>query len=338
MNQGVRHIIDQRKNANSKPGERLDGAKVGLVIEGGGMRGVVSAGMVAGLEALGYRDVFDGVYGSSAGAINGAYFVTGQARYGTTIYYQCIANKKFLNPMRALSGRPVMSLEYLLDNICQKQRLLNWKYAISSDVPLTVVASSLDKVEPVYMRSFCNPEDLREALRASARIPLISGAPVVHRGQRLWDALVFEPIPVRAALKDGCSHVVVLLTRPKGLRKEKPNFIDVNVFSKLIGREEEAIVPHYLDRYHKYNDLLDQIYANTLKIEGMSIDCAAISVPEQPPISGNCTQSETLRSGAADGMLAVYEFFSASLPQIVDVLTPFPAIFSEGPSKKEKVD
>ena len=52
------------------------------------MRGIVSAGMVTALEHLALRDVFDAVYGASAGAMNGAYFVAGQAAYGTTIYYE----------------------------------------------------------------------------------------------------------------------------------------------------------------------------------------------------------------------------------------------------------
>ena len=67
-------LIVRRALDGSKPGQREDGHKLGLAIEGGAMRGVVTAGMVTGLEMLGLRDAFDVVYGSSSGASNGAYF------------------------------------------------------------------------------------------------------------------------------------------------------------------------------------------------------------------------------------------------------------------------
>jgi predicted acylesterase/phospholipase RssA len=80
-------VIDLLK-ARAARGTRAphgDGARIALAIEGGAMRGVVSAGMVAALEQLGLTHAFDAVYGSSAGAINGAYFLTGQANLGATI-------------------------------------------------------------------------------------------------------------------------------------------------------------------------------------------------------------------------------------------------------------
>lgn len=58
----------------------LSPPKVGLAIEGGGMRGCVSAGMVAAVSTLGLMDSFDAVYGSSAGSLVGAYAIAGQVR------------------------------------------------------------------------------------------------------------------------------------------------------------------------------------------------------------------------------------------------------------------
>ena len=67
----VVQVLLDRARSGSKPGARTDPHRVALVIEGGAMRGVVSGGMVTGLEALGLRDAFDAVYGSSAGAFGG---------------------------------------------------------------------------------------------------------------------------------------------------------------------------------------------------------------------------------------------------------------------------
>jgi predicted patatin/cPLA2 family phospholipase len=93
----VAQLMLERQRQHSKPLKRKDGRTIALVIEGGGMRGVISGGMVAALEQLGLLDIFDVVYGSSAGAIAGAYFLAGQARYGTTIFYERLNNSRFIN-------------------------------------------------------------------------------------------------------------------------------------------------------------------------------------------------------------------------------------------------
>ena len=56
----------------------MDKYKIGLAIEGGGMRGAVSAGAAAAISLLGLSDAFDSVYGSSAGALIAAFFVSKQ--------------------------------------------------------------------------------------------------------------------------------------------------------------------------------------------------------------------------------------------------------------------
>lgn len=70
-------LLRQRALAGSRPGQRRDHFKLGLVVEGGGMRGCVSGGSLQALTDLGLRECFDAVYGSSAGAINSTYFLSG---------------------------------------------------------------------------------------------------------------------------------------------------------------------------------------------------------------------------------------------------------------------
>lgn len=81
-------LVLQRIAQDSKPGRRpwTDKEKIALSIEGGGMRGCVSAGAVAALNFLGLNDAVDVVYGSSAGAMVGAYFVSRQYS-GVQIYH-----------------------------------------------------------------------------------------------------------------------------------------------------------------------------------------------------------------------------------------------------------
>ena len=72
--------------------------------------------------------------------------------------------------------------------------------------------------------------DLKMCLKASAAVPTLAGPePITHRGQRLVDAAVMEPVPVHAAATDGCTHVLVLLTRalpdpkPRPPRRTRPS-------------------------------------------------------------------------------------------------------------------
>src|ERR1700761_7136456 len=68
----VLRLIRERARSGSQPGQRTDGNRIALSIEGGGMRGTVSAGMALALFERGLVNSFDAVYGSSAGALSGA--------------------------------------------------------------------------------------------------------------------------------------------------------------------------------------------------------------------------------------------------------------------------
>lgn len=82
-----------------------DGFRVALAVEGGGMRGCVTAGMVTAIHYLGLEDTIDVVYGSSAGTVIGAYFITRQLPwFGPELYYDALtmAGDKFINTKRFL--------------------------------------------------------------------------------------------------------------------------------------------------------------------------------------------------------------------------------------------
>lgn len=90
---GVYIVQNNRNRNNYYSNKKKD--KIALVVEGGGMRGCVSAGMVCAIHFLGLSDTIDVVYGSSAGAVIAAYFVSGQLPYfGPEVYYDALTTKK----------------------------------------------------------------------------------------------------------------------------------------------------------------------------------------------------------------------------------------------------
>jgi len=106
-----------------------------------------------------------------------------------------------------------------------------------SPIPLKVVASSLDSLRAEILQNFTSPHDLRECLKASANVPQLAGPPRLHRGHRLVDAAVFEPIPVKSAVRDGCTHVLALCSRPAG---------DEPAWGKAVRRTLAATVKRFM--------------------------------------------------------------------------------------------
>jgi predicted patatin/cPLA2 family phospholipase len=215
----VLRALLERKRSGSKPGARSDGMRVGLAVEGGGMRGVISAGATGEVLRMGFADCFDVVYGSSAGAMNLTYFLAKQPE-GVAAYQEDLVGGEFLDLMRMAAGgsaAPAMDVSYLVDGVMDgvTNRGLRWDRILASPVTLKVVATSLDTLTPVVLEGpWRGVEDLKQCLKASAAVPVFAGAePLLHRGQRLVDAAVMEPIPVHAAAADGCTHVLVLCTR-----------------------------------------------------------------------------------------------------------------------------
>lgn len=107
----VMKLIEKRVKDKSKPGSRAtdDTAHLALSIEGGGMRGAVSAGMASAIAVLGLSDVFDSTYGSSAGSVVGAYMISRQMCVDVYTDILTAAKTKFVS-----KGRLASSLAYNL--------------------------------------------------------------------------------------------------------------------------------------------------------------------------------------------------------------------------------
>ena len=99
--------------------------KLGLVIEGGGMRGVISAGSLLALDLLGFREIFDEIYAASAGGVNAAYFLSGQGTLGMTVYFDDIANRRFINPWRVFK---IVDVDYAYDRIISLYKPLDARF------------------------------------------------------------------------------------------------------------------------------------------------------------------------------------------------------------------
>lgn len=212
----VLDVVRNRREAGSKPGHRDAGdtAKVGLAVEGGGMRGVISAAMLACLEDRGLADAFDAVYGISSGAINAAYFLTDNVWYPTSIYFDDLTTGEFISYRRALLGGSLLSLDYAYNVVVERVKPLRYEMVLSSPVPLTIGITLVDEVRTLAATGFTSRADLKSALTASSWLPVAIRGTATYRGQRAIDGGVLTALPFRLALADGCTHVLSLSTKP----------------------------------------------------------------------------------------------------------------------------
>lgn len=302
MTHPVVELIRQRARSGSAPRARTDGATLGLCVEGGAMRGVVSAGMVAGIEQLNLLNVFDVVVGCSAGAANAAYLVAGRATAGATIYHTKINNRSFIDATRALRARPAVSLAFLVDDVMRRQEPLDTDAILRSPVPLFIVASNVDTGESDSLGNYADGDDILGCIRASATMPVIAGPPWVHRGRRYWDGSLTEPVPVRTAARLGCTHVLALLTRPAGVGRPPLSWFQRRVILPRIRRVSPPLATRFMRQREDYSELMA-----TLDVTDSRTTPIVFALrPPLPPIHNLERRRAVLAAGAQQGLSAIF--------------------------------
>ncbi len=205
----VNQLIKSRQLSKS------DSETLALVVEGGGLRGVVSGAMLAELELLNIGpNIFDFVVGTSAGAFNAAYFLTGQAKQGMQVYLGDLARHKFIRPWRFLYGGSIMDHDILIEHIMEVINPLDWDKLIGSH-KLHAVATSLNPGTqgPRILSLPKTKQQAQQFIRASAHIPIIAGKPLRLDGVRLYDGGLTSLLPIAEALELGATHVLALSAR-----------------------------------------------------------------------------------------------------------------------------
>ncbi|MBW4716421.1 patatin-like phospholipase family protein [Saccharothrix obliqua] len=234
----MREVLHRRRASGSAPGARTDGYKVGLAVEGGGLRGVVSGAMLSALEDMGFADCFDDVYACSSGAVNGAYFITRRTWYPLSIYFDDLTTGVFLDFRRVLRGVGPMNLEYVFEEVLAHRKPLDYAAIIAAAQRLHVMVTNVDELSTLDVADFDSPADLRSALRASTWLPLAIRGTADFRGQRAVDGGVLRFHPFRAAVLDGCTHVLSLSTRPIA-----PPRSGTPLINRVVARHLEKVKP-----------------------------------------------------------------------------------------------
>lgn len=194
-------------------------AKTGLVLEGGAMRGIYTAGVLDVLMEHGIT--FDGVIGVSAGALHGCSFVSGQKGRSLRFYMKYRADRHFMSFWNLLRTGDVVGEKLCYHDIPERLDPFDYEAFLKSGMKFYAVCTNLEtgRAEYIRIKDMLNEVDI---MRASASMPFVSR--IVHfRGMKLLDGGCADSIPVKAFRRMGYRRNVVVLTRHDGYVKKPEN-------------------------------------------------------------------------------------------------------------------
>lgn len=230
-----------------------------LVLQGGGIRGVYTAGVLDVLLDEGIS--FDAVYGTSAGSLNGMDFVSQDRGRTYQIYMKYMRSTRFVSITNWLFKGSLFDFDYLFNQVAKKIPFHEEKFQ-KSQTEFTAVATCLEEGEAAYFsKSSCS--DIYAAVAASSSLPRVTPKPVEIGGKHFLDGGPTDPIPYEKAVSDGYSKIVVVLTRPLGFRKRedgKPTKGTRKV--KKMYRDYPAFWKAYADWDAVYNQEMDVVEAS----------------------------------------------------------------------------
>ena len=229
--------------------------KTGLVLEGGGMRGLFTAGVMDVMMEHSIR--FDGIVGVSSGATFGCNYKSHQI--GRVLRY----NIRFKDDPRYMGLRSLLrtgdlvGAEFSYHTLPNELDVFDGKTFCQDPTEFHIVCTDALTGEPVYHRiDNVNDEEL-DWIRASASLPLVS-RPVRLGGRLLLDGGISDSIPLRYFQEQGFDRNVVILTQPKGFYKKKTKLMPL--FHLFMCRYP-AIIRGMARRHLMYNEELAYLEA-----------------------------------------------------------------------------
>ena len=263
---------------------KLSAIKTGLVLEGGGMRGLFTAGVLDVFMERGLK--FDGLIGVSAGACFGCNYKSGQV--GRVIRY----NKRFARDPRYCSWRSlfltgdIFGAEFCYRKLPNELDVFDGAAFEASPMEFHVVATDVESGKPVYKKIEKCGNIAFDWIRASASMPLVS-RPVEIEGREYLDGGLSDGIPLKYFESLGFARNIVITTRPHGYRKFPSGGIR---FLKPFLCRHPAIYRALKTRHIWYNKTLEYID------ERVAQKAAILIAPEKPlEISRVCHDPEVMQ-------------------------------------------
>lgn len=232
--------------SNNQPEDRV------LVVEGGAMRGVFSAGV---LDTFMHQDFdpFNAYYGVSAGSTNLASFLTRKPGRNFKITQQYVNHKRFMNVKRFLLGGNLLDLDWLWCETLREFPLQPEKVE-QANGPFYTTVCDLNSGQAIYKQT--NGGDLAHDIKASSALPVLYRTPIFVNGVQVSDGGLADALPVQQAINNGAKKIMVIRSRPFAYEK-KSGLSDV-LLEKFYAKTPQ-LKRTVRQRVAKYNQTLQLI-------------------------------------------------------------------------------
>lgn len=227
--------------------------KTGLVLEGGAMRGLFSAGVIDVMMEHGVE--VDGIIGVSAGAAFGCNYKSRQAGRAIRYNMRFCKDKRYAGLHSLITTGDLFNAEFAYHVVPTEYDVFDGKTFEENKTEFVVVCTDIEKGLPVYHRIDRFDYDALEWIRASASMPMASNV-VELEGMKLLDGGVTDSIPLRESERRGYKRNIVILTQPEGYRKEKLKLMPL---AKLWLHRYPELVKAMAERHIMYNNQLDYV-------------------------------------------------------------------------------
>lgn len=254
-------------------------ANTGLVLEGGGMRGIFTVGVLDYL--MDHHISFPYVIGVSAGASNGISYISRQRGRSYFSNIELLKKHNYIGWKNLLSGRGYIDLDFLFYEYPDRYYPFDYKTYEASPTRFVMVVSNCLTGRAEYIEEKQDRKRLLDACKASCSLPVICPLSWLD-GKPMVDGGVCDSIPIRHAQEEGYRKNVIILTRNKGYRKPDKDFH----LPSFIYRKYPAIREALRLRYKSYNHTLD--YIDELEAEDK-----VLVIRPQRPIEVGRTERDT---------------------------------------------
>lgn len=226
--------------------------KTGLVLEGGGKRGIYAAGV---LDVLLENNIWaDGLIGTSAGAVNGCSYVSNQYERNLRYNIRFAKEKRYMSIYSLITTGNVVGTDFAYNILPNKLEVFDYDAFEKSPVAYYVTCSNIETGKAEYIQCKSLRGKNMDYLRASASLPYVSQIVEID-GKKYLDGGICDSIPLKAFQDMGYEKNLVVLTRPRGYIKKPEN----NLLANLYYRKYPAFVTALRNRYAVYNRTLKYI-------------------------------------------------------------------------------
>ncbi len=244
--------------------------KTGLVLEGGGQRGIYTVGVLDCFADHGVT--FDYCVGVSAGAANAVSYLSDQRGRNIRINTGYARDRRYLSLRNLVKTKSLFGMDFIFDELPNHLDPFDYEAFFKCPTQMEVGVTDLETAQETFFDKDSMRAHYSDVLKASASMPMFSPSVTIN-GRAYYDGGTADPIPFARALEQGCDRVVAVLTRDREYVEQRTR--GWLIYSKVFKAHQPMV--HLLDtRHHIYNEERRQLFA--LEKEGSAI----VIAPSRP--------------------------------------------------------